>query len=61
MWIMVVKNHKMALGRQNKNQSNRRNTFSPKAKYKLTLFDVIETKHVEIVFEQPIDNIKDVN
>ena len=40
---------------------NGRNKFHSKTKDKLTLFSVIATKSVEIVFEKTIDNIKEVN
>ena len=41
--------------------SNRRNKFFSKTKNKLTFFSVIAMKRVEIVFKQPIDNIKENN
>ena len=35
--------------------------FCSKTKNKLTLFSVIATKPVDILFEKTIDNIKEVN
>ena len=48
----------MDLDRPKKNQSNRRDKFHSRTKNKVTFFTVLATKPVEIVFVQPIDNIK---
>ena len=58
---MVSKTHTMPLG-GSKNEISKiiETGFSPKQKL-ITFFSVISTKPVEIVFEQTIDNIKEVN
>ena len=49
----------MTLGRSKNNTSQiTGKSFAPKQKNKLTLFSVIATKPVEIVFARTVDNIK---
>ena len=51
--------HIMALGRSKKqNHPNHRNKFCSKTKHMLTLFSVIATKPVDIMFGQSVDNIQ---
>ena len=58
---MVSITHTMTLGRFKKKLVESKEQISPKAKNKLTLFSVILTKLVDIVFKQTIDNIKEGN
>ena len=60
MYIMVNKTNTMTLGiSKNKISRIAGTSFAPPQK--LTFFTVIATKPVDIVFEQTIDNIKEVN
>ena len=62
MSIMVSETHTMTLRKSTKlKESNLKHNFFSKTKQKLTFFAVIVTKYVEIVFNQTIDNIKEVN
>ena len=59
---MVSKTHTMTLGRwKNKINLNVGTSFAPKQKNKITFFDVIAAKLVDIVFNQKISNIIEVN
>ena len=59
---MVSMTHKMTLSwSKNKISIIAGKSFAPKQKNKLTLFSVIATKPVEIVFARTVDNIKWVN
>ena len=59
---MVSMTHKMTLGLYKKKIIQILGTsLPPKQKNKLTVFPVTPTKHVEIVFDKTIDNIKYFN